>query len=66
MNHAVPLVTVITVCRNILDAGREGAFLEMFSSVTAQIYPNIEHVIIDGASTDGTNRFYSTNNLGAK
>jgi glycosyltransferase involved in cell wall biosynthesis len=66
MNHAVPLVTVITVCRNILDAGRREHFLEMFSSVTAQTYPNIEHVIIDGASTDGTIDFIKQTILGQK
>jgi putative colanic acid biosynthesis glycosyltransferase len=64
MNHAVPLVTVITVCRNILDAGRREHFLEMFNSVTAQTYPNIEHVIIDGASTDGTIDFIQQTILG--
>lgn len=44
-----PLVSVITVCRNA------AATLEAcLTSVAAQSWPNIEHIIIDGASTDGT------------
>lgn len=44
-----PLVSVITVCRNAaatLDA--------CLASVAAQTWPRIEHIVIDGASTDGT------------
>lgn len=44
-----PLVSVITVCRNA------AATLEAcLDSVAAQSWPRIEHIIIDGASTDGT------------
>jgi glycosyltransferase involved in cell wall biosynthesis len=44
-----PLVSVITVCRNA------AATLEKaLSSVRSQSYPNIQHIIIDGASTDGS------------
>lgn len=44
-----PLVTIITVVYN-------GAkyLQEAIDSVRAQSYPNIEYLIIDGASTDGT------------
>ena len=44
-----PLVSVITVCFNAADT-----LAETVASVRAQTYPNIEYIIIDGASTDGT------------
>ncbi len=44
-----PLISVITVCRNA------AATLEAcLDSVARQSWPRIEHIIIDGASTDGT------------
>ncbi len=46
---AGPLVSVITVCRNA------AATLEAcLSSVAGQTYAPVEHVLIDGASTDST------------
>ena len=42
-------VSIITVCFNSVETIRD-----TIESVLAQSYPNIEHVIIDGASTDGT------------
>jgi len=44
-----PLVSVITVCYN---AGP--AIEEALRSVQAQTYRNVEHIVIDGGSTDGT------------
>jgi len=44
-----PLVTVITVC---LNAAR--TIEQCMRSVFAQSYPNVEYLVIDGASTDGT------------
>ena len=44
-----PLVTVITVCWNARDM-----LLRTMESVWAQTYKNVEYVIVDGASTDGT------------
>ncbi len=42
-------VSIITVCRN-----SENAIRSCLESVQSQSYKNIEHVIIDGASSDGT------------
>ena len=44
-----PLLSVITVCRNAA-----GTLETCLDSVAAQTYPAIEHIVIDGASTDGT------------
>lgn len=49
-----PLITVITVTYNLLDAKRKDLFVQSIESVRNQKYQNIEHIIIDGASTDGT------------
>lgn len=49
-----PLVTVITVVYNIVENGRKDFLLQNFESVHNQTYKNIEHLVIDGASTDGT------------
>jgi glycosyltransferase involved in cell wall biosynthesis len=49
-----PKVTVITVVRNLILSGREKFFRQCLESVRNQTYPNIEHIVIDGASTDGT------------
>ncbi|MDE6317299.1 MAG: glycosyltransferase [Muribaculaceae bacterium] len=47
-----PKVTVVTVVRNA-----EAALRATAESVLAQTYGNVEYVIIDGASTDGTADF---------
>lgn len=50
----LPRVTVVTVVFNIVRAGRVEHFRECMDSVRKQTHPDIEHLIIDGASTDGT------------
>jgi len=42
-------ISVITVCRNTALT-----LEETIESVQSQTYPNVEHIIIDGASEDGT------------
>jgi glycosyltransferase involved in cell wall biosynthesis len=44
-----PLVSIITVCYNAADA-----LTHTLESVAQQTYPHIQHVIVDGASTDHT------------
>lgn len=49
-----PIVTVITVVYNLIKAARENCFRQCVESVRGQSYQNIEHIIVDGGSTDGT------------
>ncbi len=49
-----PLVTIVTVTFNVIDAGREKTFRQCIESIHNQTYQNIEHLIVDGASQDGT------------
>ncbi len=48
-DEKLPLITVITISFNAYDC-----LLATIKSIHNQTYPNIEHVIIDGASNDGT------------
>ena len=49
-----PKITVVTATFNLIKDGREDFFRQCVESVHNQTYKNIEHLIIDGASTDGT------------
>ena len=51
---AKPLLTVVTVILNIIKNKREVAFRNCVESVISQTCPGIEHLVIDGGSTDGT------------
>ena len=46
---AAPTITVVTPCLNARDT-----IESTLASVRAQDYPHVEHVIVDGGSTDGT------------
>ena len=49
MKHALPKISIITPSFN------QGVFIEdSIRSVQEQNYPNFEHIILDGCSTDGT------------
>lgn len=45
----LPLVSIITVVKN-----RKNTILKSLESVGKQSYPSIEHIVIDGNSSDGT------------
>lgn len=47
-------ITVITATFNLVKGKRKDVFIKMFKSVHQQTYPNIEHLIMDGGSKDGT------------
>lgn len=49
-----PLISVITVTRNLIEAGRRDLFGAVLDCVQAQTCDRVEHVIHDGMSDDGT------------
>ena len=57
--RTAPVVTVVTVCFNPLKAGRQKLFAQNLDSVQGQTGVALEHLIVDGASTDGTLDFLS-------
>lgn len=49
MENSNPLITIITPCLNMV-----GFIEETLKSVAAQQYERVEHIVLDGGSTDGT------------
>ena len=49
MPKAAPKLSVITVCRN-----SEATIEDTLQSVAIQTYPSVEHIVVDGGSSDGT------------
>lgn len=56
-NRNLPLITVVTVTHNLIKNNREQTFEQCLRSVREQTYPNIKHIVVDGASKDGTKLF---------
>lgn len=54
---AEPTVSVVTVCLNPIRDGRQQLLARNLDSVQMQTGISVEHVIIDGASADGTMAF---------
>ncbi|MBO7137964.1 MAG: glycosyltransferase [Bacteroidaceae bacterium] len=57
---AEPMVSVVTVCFNPLKDGREELLVKNLESVQQQVGVTVEHLIIDGDSSDGTLDFLKT------
>lgn len=53
-NLTNPLVTIITATYNVINSGRKDSFIKCLESVHNQTYSNIVHIVVDGASSDGT------------
>ncbi len=53
-DDALPRVTVITIVKDIVKSARTDMLRQCMDSVLQQTYPNLEYLIIDGASEDGT------------
>ncbi len=51
---SVPKVSIITASFNLVKEGRDKSFQKLCQSVQEQSYDNIEHIIIDGGSEDGS------------
>ena len=50
----MPKLSVIMPVFNLIDAGRKETFRQAVNSLHDQTLAGIEHIIVDGASTDGT------------
>lgn len=69
MNAArCPMMSVITVTWNLINAGRQDSFVAAMNCVQDQTADQLEHVVFDGLSDDGTGPFIAdiVANLGAK
>lgn len=54
MKNNTPKVSIVTTTLNLFKDNRQEFFRKCIESVHNQTYPNIEHIIIDRASTDDT------------
>ena len=51
-----PKITIVTAAYNLIEVGREKSFRECVEIIHNQTYKNIEHIIINNNSTDGTQK----------
>ena len=49
MHVSLPRISIVTPCLNATDT-----LAECLASVCGQRYPGVEHIVVDGGSTDGT------------
>ena len=61
-----PRVTVVTIVKDLLKTNRMDTFLQCVESVTSQTYKNVQYVVKDGNSTDGTLEFLRELEKGGK
>lgn len=54
VNADNPKVTIITITKDLIKNEREEFLKKCIESVHGQTYKNIEYIVIDGASADGT------------
>lgn len=54
LSDRTPLVSIVTATYNLVKAGRSEDIIRCLEAVHQQDYPSVEHLIIDGGSTDGT------------
>lgn len=52
-------ITIITACRN-----RQATIGDAIESVLSQDYPDMEYLVVDGASTDGTMQIVRSHEMG--
>jgi len=48
------MISIITPCLNIITDGREEYFHKMMDGVHLQVFTDIEHIVVDNGSIDGT------------